>query len=228
MRICIVGAMLDAITHYQDGRGYEYVGMSESWKRLCLELPCSERVVIEPVYKTKWITTEIDGNEVVIQTWKGHIPKGLRAMPGGIGGEVGIYRRQPGRKIPELLDIPALSLFPDSAQPFVRNFVSKVLKELVEAAEAGVDLWWPFPELNAQIDMWFVNPKTGDDFFAASPSEPAGGYWMSRWMNYGSYVDYIASEHLKVPVHAHQYVMQFGVKGKRFTWEDASSEIVAG
>ena len=216
--------MLDSTTSYEDGRGYDYVGMSESWKQLCLALPCSERVVIEPVYKTRWLTTTIGGEEVVIQAWKGHIPKGLRAMPGGIGGEVGIYRRMPGRAIPDILDIPALVMFPPEIQPLVKTVMSRVIGELVAAAEAGVDLWWPFPELDAQIDMWFTNPRTGDDFFTASPSEAAGGYWMSRWMNYGSYVNYIASEQLRIPVHAYEYVMEFGVKGHRFRWADAGIE----
>lgn len=217
--------MLDSTISYVDERGYDYVGMSESWKKLCLDLPCSKRVVIEPVYKTQWLHTKIDGQDVVIQTWKGHIPKGLRAMPGGIGGEVGIYRVEPGRRIPDLLDLPALSTFPPAMQPHVRTLVSKLLKELVEAAEHGVELWWPHPALNAQIDMKFTNPHTGDGFFAATPSEPAGGYWMSRWMNYGSYINYIASEKLRVPVHAHEYVMDFAVKGHRFRWADSGAPI---
>jgi hypothetical protein len=218
--------MLDSTTSYKDDRGYDYVGMSESWKKLCIPLPCSERVVVEPVYKTQWLTTTINGQEVVIQAWKGQLPKGVRSLPGGVGGEVGIYRRMPGRKIPELLDIPALSTFPEATQPMVRAFVSTVIKEFVELAESGVELWWPFPELGAQIDMWFINPRTGGDFFTASPSEPAGGYWMSRWMDYGSYVSYIASEQLQVPIHAHDYVMELGVAGKRFRWADASRPIV--
>ncbi|HTL38639.1 MAG TPA: hypothetical protein VL326_36160 [Kofleriaceae bacterium] len=199
--------------------------MSESWKKLCLDLPCSKRVVIEPVYKTQWIETKIDGNDVVIQTWKGHIPRGVPGMPGGIGGEVGIYRKEPGRKIPSVLELPALEQFPATVQPLVKTYVSKIIGDLIAAAEQGVELWWPFPQLNAQIDMWFTNPATGHEFFAASPSEPAGGYWMSRWMNYGSYVNYLGHEHLKVPRWAHEFVMEFGIKGNRFRWEHAADPI---
>ena len=217
--------MLDSVTEYKDHRGYDMVGMSPSWKKLCLVLPCSERVVIEPFYKTRWIATQLDGQQIVIQVWKGHIPKGVRAMPGGVGGEVGIYRRDPNRRIPDALDIPSLALFPEEARPAVKAFMSKVIKEFVELVESGVELWWPFPELNAQIDMRLVNPKTDEDFFTATPAEPAGGYWMSRWMNYDSYMSYIADNQLRVPLHAHEYVMEFAVKGRRFRWADAGSPI---
>jgi len=58
--------ILDATVHFTDSRGYRYVGISDSWKKLCLELPDSKRVKIEPVYKQQYLHTTIDGQPVVI------------------------------------------------------------------------------------------------------------------------------------------------------------------
>jgi hypothetical protein len=64
--------ILDATEHYKDTRGYSYVAISDSWKRLCLDLPDSERVQIPPVYRQQSLQTTIDGKPVVIQVWKGN------------------------------------------------------------------------------------------------------------------------------------------------------------
>lgn len=215
--------ILDSTVDFTDPRGYRYVGISDSWKKLCLDLPCSKRVQVPPVYKERHLATTIDGTPVVIQAWRGNCPKAFRHMPGGIGGEVGIYRQIPGKKIPKVLQIPRIDEFPKVARPLVKKVVSKVIKELVEVVESDVDLWWPFPELEAQIDMTLLHPDRDEVLFHADPSEPVGGYWMSRWMNYGSYEDY--KKQRKVPEHAYQYRMEFGVKGKRFRWDAVRSPI---
>jgi hypothetical protein len=220
--------ILDATVQFKDTRGYQYVGMSDSWKRMCLDLPCSKRVKVPPVYKQQSLTTTIDGQEIVIQAWKGNCPKAYREMPGGIGGEVGIYRRIPGKEIPDVLALPRLNDFPANVRPKVKAALSKLIKELVETAESGVDLWWPYPELDAQIEMRLLHPDRDVELFHANPSEAAGGYWMSRWMHYWSYAKYVARElfHLRrVPLNTFDYRMQFSVKGHRFEWGAPSSPI---
>lgn len=44
--------MFESIQTYQDSRGLHYVGMSESWKKLCLDIPDSERIQLPPTYKS--------------------------------------------------------------------------------------------------------------------------------------------------------------------------------
>lgn len=220
--------VLDATVRFKDSRGYQYVGMSDSWKRMCLDLPCSKRVKVPPVYKQQHLTTTIDGEEIVIQAWKGNCPKAYREMPGGIGGEVGMYRRVPGRQIPDVLSLPRVNDFPPSVRPTVTAILSRLIKELVETAESGVDLWWPCPELGAQIEMRFLHPDRDDELFRAEPFEAAGGYWMSRWMSYWSYSKYVAREWLhlrKVPTNAHDYRMRLCVKGRHFAWDAHGSPI---
>jgi hypothetical protein len=213
--------ILDATEDSVDARGYHYVAMSASWKRMCLDLPCSKRVQIPLVYKERHLDTTIDGEDVVIQAWRGNCPKTFRGMPGGFGGEVGIYRRMPDRRIPDTLDLPRVKDFPMFTRPIVTAIISRLVKEAVEVAEADVDWWWPYPELDARIDMRFLQPSSNDVFFEADPPEPAGGYWMSRWMHPLSYERYVVHELQDgriPPVHAYDYPMEFAVKGVRFRW----------
>jgi len=217
--------MLDAIENYQDSRGLAFVGMSASWKRLCESLPDSERVQIPPLYKTKWIDTQIHGEDVVIQVWKGSILDPFRGLPGGVGGEVGIYRRDPDRTIPRDLPVPALDEFPEAARPALKVIAETLIRDAVGWVEHGVDLWWPCKTVNAQIEMTLRNPRTGNVFFTADPGEPPGGYWMSRWMTFGSYAEYVVREHLHIPHQAHDYVMEFSVGDRRFRWSSPDSDI---
>ncbi|MFO0612991.1 MAG: hypothetical protein U0414_10405 [Polyangiaceae bacterium] len=221
--------ILDATEDYADARGYHYVGMSESWKRMCLDLPCSKRVQIPLFYKEQHIDTTIDGEAVVVQAWRGNCPKAFRGMPGGIGGEVGVYRRMPGRRIPDTLDLPRVKDFPEFTRPIVTAIVSRLVKEAVDLAEADAEWWWPYPEIGAGIDMRLLRPDSGDVFFEADPAEPPGGYWMSRWMNPLSYRRYVLHElerGLDAPEHAYDYRMEFTVKGARFRWDAVDAPIV--
>jgi len=220
--------VLDSVQKYEDARGYHYVGMSKSWKKLCLDLPDSPRVKIPPLYETQWIDTTIAGQPVLIQAWNGDCPHALRGLPGGIGGEVGIYRRDDARQIPDALQIPALAEFPAAWRPEIAKIASALIEHAVGLAEEGVERWWPYPQLNAQIEMSFSHG--GRPFFTADPPEPADGYWMSRWMGYGSYVKYVAHELLHghtVPLRTAEYTMDFTVGGKAFRWDAFDSPIVA-
>gem|GEM_PF-1363711 len=217
--------MLDSVVEFTDSRGYHYVAVSEAWKRLCLDLPCSGRVVVPPVYRTQWLDTVIDGHEVVLQAWKGDCPHLAHRLPGGIGGEVGIYRKIPGKSIPRDLAIPALEGFPAALRPEIKLIAETMIRDIVGWAEAGVPLWWPFPGLGVPIEMRLVNPRSGEVFFEADPPEPAGSYWMSRWMSYESYALYAARELLDVPLVTQNYIMEFSVGGRRFRWGDPDAPI---
>jgi hypothetical protein len=218
--------MFDSTVAYRVG-GYDFVGMSASWKKLCLELPCSNRVVIPPVYATSWIETTIEGEPVLLQVWKGDCPHVLRGLPGGIGGEVGIYRRDNARKIPNVLDIPALNDFPAEIQPLVQRVAEEIIRLAIGTAESGTDRWWPFP-MPVKMEMRFSHRDR--PFFTVDPVEGDGtdpAYWLSRWMGYGSYGRYAISELPGlVPLRTVDYTMEFGVAGKWFRWDAPGSAIV--
>jgi len=131
--------------------------------------------------------------------------------------------------VPDKLDVPRLESFPKPLRPVVERVVSRILKTLVEGAQANVEWWWPYPALSGDIGMRFLHPDDHRELFHADPQEPAGGYWMSRWMGYGSYARYELHETFhgrKVPAHAYDYRMEFSVKGHRFRWDEPDSPIV--
>ncbi len=217
--------MLDSIVN-STVDGYDFIAMSESWKKLCLQLPDSLRVKIPPLYRTQIVEVTIGGQDLVIQAWRGDVLDPVRGLPGGIGGEVGIYKRDPTRTIPKLLDIPDLQLFAPFMRPLVRDAVSVILRDLVDLFDTGADpktdLWWPDP-IDVPIAMTFTNSTTGEQFFDAVP-EPAGGYWMSRWMTYASFGRY-AAQHA-TPTFAYEYRMDFAVGDQRYRWDAVDGPIV--
>jgi hypothetical protein len=162
---------------YSDPAGYGYNETSESWKALCNSLPCFAALQW-PGYATAVIDDVIDGHAVVIQLWKGWCPKflgfaGVQAFPGGVGAEVGIYRRIPGRVRPTSL-------------PFVPPPLATVILTAL-ASLADNELWWPFPELGAELEFTLINPVTNQPFFSARPET---SYWLAKWMNDDSYEKY--------------------------------------
>lgn len=219
--------IFDSTEHHKDSRGYDYVAISDSWKKMCLDLPCSKRVQIPGLYKQQYLHTRINGKDCVIQAWKGHCPQGYREMPGGIGGEVGIYRTIPGKRVPDELALPRMEEFPAIVRPIVKKLVSKIIKDVVELAEHGVEWWWPYPELNAKIEMRLVHPDHQSELFTADPIEKAGGYWMSRWMTYDSYLRFAAHEamHGNMLSRAYDYHMDLTVGDQRFHWGAHGSAI---
>src|SRR5215475_9280634 len=84
---------------YTEATGYKYVETADWWKDACSVLPCFA-AIHWPDYSTKVIEETINGKPVVIQLWKGWIPQLFDEQLGGVGGEVGIYERVPGRKFP--------------------------------------------------------------------------------------------------------------------------------
>ncbi len=54
-------------------------------------IPMCKLVLIPVIYPTKYFKTNIDGEDIVIQVWKGYYP-GILGYPNGVGAEVGLYR----------------------------------------------------------------------------------------------------------------------------------------
>src|SRR5215472_1720317 len=141
---------------YFDSRGYLFSEVSESWQQLCQNLP-SFGALQWPDYTTQVVEAVVGGQPVVIQAWKGWCQRflGVGEMPGGIGAEVGVYRRMPGRVRPT--SIPFLP--PALAQPILNAM----------ATLTDDELWWPYPELGAQISFTLTNPVNNQVFFSAGP-----------------------------------------------------------
>jgi hypothetical protein len=195
--------MPDPTVQSTDDRGYSFVETSLWWKEQCSALP-SFSEVWWPDYSTKVIDDiVIDGHSVVIQLWKGWCQKflGRNDFPGGIGAEVGVYRKMPGRVPPE-----TLPLFPPKLSTFILGGLSKL---------GGVDLWWAYPELGTSISFELVNPKTNQTFLSAGPETT---YWLNRWMDPSSYESYKADQNGSVPVFSAEYTLNFQINGQAYQW----------
>jgi hypothetical protein len=200
---------------YSDSRGYSYVETSEWWKQMCTSLPCS-LLLQWPDYATAKVETTINQVPVVIQVWKGWCQKflGLQNFPGGIGAEVGVYRRIPGKIRPTSLPfLPAP----------VAAFILAGLASLRDS-----DIWWPAPELNATVRYTLVNPVNNTTFFTAGPET---SYWLAKWMNDGSYSKYQADQgkrwfwlpswfpgNSNTPLFSVNYRLDFTVNGSSYSW----------
>lgn len=188
---------------YRDSRGYTYVETSEWWKDMCSVFPCFA-AICWPGYDTKVIEDIIDGQHVVIQLWKGRCQKflGMEDFPGGIGAEVGIYQRIPGKGRP--------TSFPFSLPPSIDN-VWDFLSSLIDK-----ELWWPFPELNTQIEFNLINPITNETFFSAGPEN---SYWLAKWMNEDSYKAYQQDQGKeRIPSSVVDYILECKINGKNYRW----------
>lgn len=183
---------------YTDANGYEYVETSEWWKDMCSIFPCFA-AIHWPDYDTAIVEDTIDGQPIFIQLWKGWCQKflGLESFPGGIGAEIGVYRRIPGKARPT-----SLPFLPDKFEKFILNALATLSDD---------ELWWPFPELQAQIEYTLVNPETGQTFFSAGPER---SYWLAKWMNDGSYLKYRYSH--KSPIFAVDYLLDYTINGKSY------------
>jgi hypothetical protein len=184
-----------------DAKGYKYVENAPWWKEACEKLPCFNALQW-PDYDTKVIEDTIDGQPVVIQLWKGWCQKflGLKDYPGGIGAEVGIYRRPTGL---EKLVIP----------PAFPKPVRFLMKAAISAA--GKDLWWPYPALQTTLTFDFVNPKTGEKIFSAGPDK---SYWLCKWMYEDSYSRYKYALHGKSASRSELNRLDFTINGKSYSW----------
>ena len=162
------------VNQYVDQRGYEFVETSEWLKNTVSGLPCS-LIMQWPGYASTIVEDQIDGEDIVIQLWKGWCPHAFRNFPGGIGAEVGIYRRVLGKVAPR--DFP-----PPSTPELAIQLAAGTLVNL-----GNDNLWWPFPELGAEITYTLTNPVTNEIFFEGGPQT---GYWLAKWMDNASYAKY--------------------------------------
>ncbi len=192
-------ALQSPTREYSDDRGYDYVETADWWKQDCASLP-SFGALCWPDYATKVIEDVIDGQPVVIQLWKGWCQKflGRSDFPGGIGAEVGIYRRIPGKAPPTRLPD-----FPPGLSDLILAGISRL---------GGDHLWWAFPELGATVDWELVNTRTNQTFFTAGPEKT---YWMNKWMNPVSYERYRSDQHHQVPIFSAHYKLRYRINGKR-------------
>jgi hypothetical protein len=188
---------------YIDARGYRYVETSDSWKKMCTAFPCFGALQW-PDYATKWFPATINGQPVVIQLWKGYCEKflGLERFPGGIGAEVGIYRREPGRARPR-----SLPFLP----PQLAAFFLKPIGSLTDN-----DLWWAYPELNTRLSFTLVNPITNKTFFSTGTEKT---YWLNRWTDESSYSKYKQSQGAgKTPTFSVDYRLEYTINGIKYSW----------
>jgi len=186
---------------YTDGLGYEYDETSESWKQLCTDFP-SFAALQWGGYSTNVVEGyAIDGHPVVIQLWKGLCQKflGLPQFPGGIGAEVGVYRRIRGRTLPT-----SLSFLP----PAFANFILSKIETLIED-----QLWWAFPELGTKIEFTLTNPVTNQTFFSAGAEVT---YWLNKWMSERSYAKYQSDQGNQTPSSYTDYRLDYRINNKSY------------
>lgn len=110
----------------------------------------------------------------MIQSLKGWRQQflGLSSFPGSVGAEVGVYRRVSGKdrtidysRFPRELPIPIQSIL----------------------SNPNIDIWWPYPELNAKLEFTLVKHNTDQALFNAGPET---SYCLGKWMDQGSYNHY--------------------------------------
>jgi hypothetical protein len=207
-------------TLYSAG-GYQYTECAWWWKQFCAALPCFKQIGW-PGYETAIIdNVTIDGQSVVLQLWRGWCQRfgGMLGMPGGIGAEVGVYRR-----------------IPDQFQKFVEQFGNKdfLTKKLgsVPAAYFTTEffqltddlVWWPYPELNATLTFSLTNPVTNQEFFSAGPEN---SYWMCKWMTPDDYDNkYKPANSAPDKLSSWDFILNYTVAGKTnsysATWDKST------
>jgi hypothetical protein len=200
---------------YSDAHGYSFDETSESWKDFCLGLPCF-MALQWPDYATAKFEVTLKGQAAVIQVWKGWCQKflGLQDFPGGVGGEVGVYRRVSGRARPTSL--------PGIPQPFA-DLVLGLLANLPDTA-----IWWPAPELADSVSFSLTNTVNNTTFFSSVGERT---YWNCKWMEDGSYSTYQRDQGKRwgwlpswwpgnslTPPLAVGYTMNLTVNGQNFSW----------
>lgn len=202
-------------TLYYD-RGYHYTETAVWFKQVCAGLPCF-RALGWPDYRTLVVeNVQIDGHDVVLQLWKGWCQRflGMDGMPGGVGAEVGVYRRIPGQLQKFLGQIGNIDVFQGLKKHVHGELVKYAIQVLQElAARADDPVWWPFPELNAKVDFKLINPNTGNVLFRSKPEHT---YWNCKWMTPDDYDNkYKSNSANQAPLVSCDYILEYTVKGKR-------------
>jgi hypothetical protein len=165
-----------------DSRGYRYDETSPAWEKACEALPCFAALAW-PGYRTAIVERKINGEEVVIQLWKGRCQRflGLDDFPGGIGAEVGVYRRKDLR-IPRRLHL---------GNALLDAWLRADLR-----LRANDDFWWAAPEFKTKLAFEFINPITHEVIFSAADEN---SYWLNKWLypeDYGRYGDTVGNSNM--------------------------------
>jgi hypothetical protein len=218
--------VLDYIIDTDTENGLKYIETSYNWKSVCSTLPCFAEMWW-PDYVTKVIKTTISGHPVVIQLWKGWCQRfgGRWAnFPGGMGAEVGIYRKvaegEPGSNR-YLFQKPATKI--DQGLHQFRDGLSKVPQKVTPLkaitpllprhdrphGNSEGEVWYPYPELKTRLWFMLVDPWTGEEFFQTN-TEPT--YWLTRWMAPDSYRHSYQNKHLTPPFAA-DYKLYYKING---------------
>jgi hypothetical protein len=167
---------------------------------MCRALPCFKALQWAG-YATTVVEDTINGQPVVIQLWKGWCPQflGLPNFPGGMGAEVGVYRRIPGKTLP-------------ADQSFVPAGLRPLLQALDFLDPQG--LWWPYLELGTTISFTLTNRETNQAFFTTGPEQT---YWLNRWMQPASFDKYKKDTGNKLPGSGDAlWTLQYQINGKTY------------
>ena len=169
--------------------GLKFVETSDQWNKACEVLPCFAEMYW-PGYATKCITSKVGDEDIVIQLWKGFCPQlfgSWGAFPGGIGAEVGIYRRVPATStskgsatklvtkstVKAVLDakgpMSKINVITAKTGPILQEHARGLDKALagfrhplVPPRTAG-DLWYPAPDLSTNLSWRLVHPASSTD-----------------------------------------------------------------
>jgi hypothetical protein len=220
--------------------GYTYIETARPWKAMCSTLPCFAEMWW-PNYLTKVVRTKIGGHDVIIQLWKGWCQRCLgpfASFPGGVGAEVGIYRKvseeeQPSghrkhlaqhrylfRKSAKKIDQglhharagAARRRHPHEVDPTADHAVQSGPPTQPSDGNPHGEVWYPYPELGTSLQFKLVNPATGEEFFHTRPERT---YWLTRWMDTTCYRVKYQRDHA-TPIYAASYVLHYTVDGAAY------------
>lgn len=162
--------------------GYKYVDTAMWWKASCSHAPCSPLVVL-PGYSTHYFEIKsevsIGKADIVIQLWKGWLPKaGL--FPGGTGAEVGVYYRDwPASELP----LKVSQWWPYSEQLWLEGIKCDVKFELINPENGNL-----FFQADNQRTWWKTRWMLDESYEQYRKSQSAvpdrtNKYWLMYTIN---------------------------------------------
>jgi phosphatidylserine/phosphatidylglycerophosphate/cardiolipin synthase-like enzyme len=213
--------------------GFHYTDQQQWWKEVCIGLPCFvelgwlgyESGVIDHIEANgQSMPLQIDGHDIVIQIWRGWCERFLdmKGMPGGVGVEIGVYRKIPGQLDKFLKQVGDIAKLRDSISRLFGKHLPKRFqvyfdKFATNLAQYGSQfdqhIFWPFPELDARIEFTFTNPTNNKVLLHAKPSNT---YWRVKWIDLAEYKDLAlhSADHPINPLKTWDYTVDFTITGK--------------
>jgi hypothetical protein len=215
------------------------------WVDLCSNLPC-DALMHWPLYDTCVLdNVKIPDQhgvmqDAVIQCWKGFCPDALSGIdgyyfPGGVGAEVGVYMRQPGRD-PHANLVPAVP--PNSSNKL------KVAAELwlrTRSLRMDIDnindFWWPADQLVAdsghEVKFTLAEHLLGETLITSTPTNR---YWNCEWMRPHSFTKWTLGWHARHQnepaidllelADVWKYILNFSVAGVNYVWDESGIRTV--